>query len=395
MSIGEDFILREKKYSAGVYAKRNIVVVKGKGARVWDIGGREYVDCVAGNGSCLIGHSHPEVIKAVEKQIEQLSTCPGIFYNDVRASFLEKIIEITPKPLNKVFLSNSGTESVEAAVKLARKHMGRKRVVAMKGGFHGRTMGSLSLTWKKKYRAPFEPLVPGVDFARFNDPDDLRLKVNSDTAAVIIEPVQGETGVIIPSENYLREAREICDEKEVLMILDEVQTGLGRTGKMFACQHWGVVPDIMCLAKGLAGGLPVGVTVAKEEVMDSLSQGEHGNTYGGNPVICAAGLATINVILKEKLPEKAHEKGRYFLEKLREECNIGEVVRDIRGIGLMLAVESRFPVPKYIKRAVEEGVLLLTSGTNIIRMLPPLCIEEEEIDVVVAVLKRVLSGEIG
>ncbi len=385
------YVELEKLYEANVYAKRPLVIVEGKGATVKDIDGKEYIDCIGGHGVCIVGHSHPKVVEAIANQARRIISCPGILHNDVRAKLLKKLVEITPKELNKVFLSNSGTEAVECAIKLARKHTGKKEIIAMKKGFHGRTMGSLSATWKKKYRIPFEPLIPYFKFSNYNDLESLRKAISKDTAAVIVEPVQGEGGVNIPSNGFLRGVRETCDEKNVLLIMDEVQTGFGRTGELFAFQHWDVTPDILCLAKGIAGGVPMGATLAKKEIMDSLKQGEHASTFGGNPLACAAASAAIDVIINEKLPQKSKADGEYFLARLKDSLEESKIVREIRGIGLMLAVELKVRCSKYVYESLERGVLFLTSGTHIIRMLPPLIITRQQIDKVVNVLAGVLK----
>ncbi|MHA1709114.1 MAG: aspartate aminotransferase family protein [Candidatus Baldrarchaeia archaeon] len=380
----------EDTYTINVFAKRPVVIVGGKGAVVWDINGKKYIDCVAGHGVCITGHSHPKVVEAIASQAERLIVCPGIFYNDVRARLAERIAEITPDGLTKVFLSNSGAEAVECALKLARKFTKRKEFVSTMGGFHGRTMGALSVTWKPKYRKPFEPLLSHVKFVPYGNVEKLEEAVTKDTAAVIVEPVQGEGGVIIPPDGYLKAVREICDEKGAVLIIDEIQTGFGRTGKLFACEHWNVQPDIMCLAKGVAGGVPMGVTVTTDEISRSLGIGEHGSTFGGNPLACAAALAAIDVIIGENLPQRAAVLGRYFKDKLEEFGRKYRIVREVRGIGLMIGIELRLDCHDVIMDALERGVLLLTAGRNVIRMLPPLVISKEEIDFVIKVLDECL-----
>ncbi len=386
----ERVIELEEKYAAKTYSKRPLVIVRGKGALVWDANGQEYIDCVAGHGICVVGHCHPRVVDAIKRQAERLITCPGTFYNDVRAELLEKLIRVAPKGLNRVFLSNSGAEAVECAIKLARKYTGKKGIIATVRGFHGRTMGALSATWEAKYRQPFEPLVPGFSHVPFGDAEAVRKAISDDTAAVIIEPVQGEGGVYVAPEGYLKELREICDEKNTLLIFDEVQTGFGRTGKMFACMHWDVTPDIMAVAKAIAGGVPMGATLAREDVMLSLQETEHGSTFGGNPLACAAASATIDVIIEEKLPERARELGKILKDGITNIKEESKLIREVRGLGLMIGVELRLKCKEYVLKAMEKGVLLLTSGINTIRLLPPLVIEEEQVERVVQVLSEVL-----
>lgn len=386
----ERIIELEEKYAARTYSKRSLVIVRGRGALVWDLDGREYIDCVGGHGICVVGHCHPKVVDAIKRQAEQLITCPGTFYNDARAELLEKLVNIAPKGLSRAFLSNSGAEAVECAIKLARKYTGKKGIIATVKGFHGRTMGALSATWEAKYRQPFEPLVPGFSHVPFGDAEAVRKAIDDDTAAVIVEPVQGEGGVHVAPDGYLRELREICDEKGVLLIFDEVQTGFGRTGKMFACMHWDVTPDIMAVAKAIAGGVPMGATIAREDVMLSLQETEHGSTFGGNPLACAAASATIDVIVEEKLPERARELGKLLKDGISEIKEQSKIIREVRGLGLMIGVELRLKCKDYVLKAMDKGVLLLTSGLNTIRLLPPLVIEEEHVERVIQVLSDVL-----
>ncbi len=383
----------EKRFMANVYAKRPLVIVKGKGAIVWDIEGREYVDCTGSYGVSIVGHSHPKVVEAVSKQAERLISCHSSFYNDARSKFLEKITRITPKGLTKVFMCNSGAESVESAIKLARKFSGKPEIIAMMGAFHGKTMGALSATWDKKYRDPFLPLVPEFKHVPSDDLEKVRASVTDKTAAIIAEPIRGESGIRVSSDEFLLGLRKICDEEGILLILDEVQTGFGRTGRTFACEHWNVVPDILCLAKSVAGGLPLGLTVAKEEVMASLRLGEHTTTFGGNPLVCAAGSAAIDVLIEEKLVERAATLGGYFKEELMELQNRHKAVREVRGMGLMLGMEMKFDVLNIILKAMDQGVLVLDAGRNVLRFLPPLVIEKEQIDKVVAVLDTILEEQ--
>lgn len=384
----------EDKYLASTYQKLPVALVRGRGCRVWDVEGREYLDCMSGYGVALLGHCHPRVVEAIKRQAEQLITCHGSLYSEARAAFLERLFKLLPRGLDKAFLSNSGAEAVECALKLARRYTGRRGVIAMTRSYHGKTMGALSATWESKYRAPFEPLVPGFKFVPFGRVDKLREAIDEDTAAVILEPIQGEGGVIIPPKDYLKQVRELCDERNVLLILDEVQTGLGRTGKLWAFQHFDVTPDIMCVAKAIAGGVPMGVTVARGDIMNSLKIGEHSTTFGGNPLACAAASAVLDVIVEEKLPERAWEVGGYFKERLREELGDVKLVREVRGMGLMAAVELRFNViPRVIPALASRGLLTLYSAQNIVRLLPPLIIERAEVDEAVEKLSEVLREE--
>ncbi|MFQ6084911.1 MAG: aspartate aminotransferase family protein [Candidatus Bathyarchaeia archaeon] len=376
----------ESNHTSKTIVKRPVIIVGGRGAVVWDPQGKEYIDCIGGHGVCNVGHCHPKVIEAIEKQVRRLIHIPDSLYNDARATFLQKLIGITPGELTSVFLTNSGTESVECALKIARRYTGKHGIIATIRGFHGRTLGSLSATWKPEYRKPFEPLVPGFTHVKFGDVGSIEEVISEDTAAVIIEPVQGEGGVHIAPNGYLKGVREICDDHGILLIFDEIQTGFGRTGKMFALEHWGIVPDILCLAKGIAGGFPMGATVAKEEVMDSLRPLEHGNTFGGNPLACAAATASIDAIIEEKLAERAAKLGRKLLRDLSTLQKEHELIREVRGLGLMIGVELRVPVKDAVRSATERGLLVLSAGLNVIRLLPPLVITENQLDRAITIL---------
>ncbi|PVX26779.1 MAG: aspartate aminotransferase family protein [Candidatus Bathyarchaeum sp.] len=378
---------------ANTFAKRDLVITKGKGATVWDINGNEYIDCTGSYGVAVVGHCHPKVVDAVQKQVETLIACHASFYNDARSELLQKLIQLAPKGLDKVFLSNSGAESVECALKLARKASGKIEIIAMMGAFHGKTMGALSATWKKKYRTPFMPLVPGFKHVPANNLEKLRAAITDNTAAVIVEPVRGEGGIHVPTDDFLSGVRELCNEKGVLLIFDEVQTGFGRTGKVFACEHWNVVPDILCLAKSVAGGIPMGATFAKEEVMSAFNRGEHSSTFSGNPLVCAAASAAIDVLVEEKLPERAATLGKYFRGKLEALAEKYNIIREVRGLGLMLGMEMRFDVYNILIGCMERGVLVLDAGRNVVRFLPPLVITKQQIDRVVEVLDEVLAEE--
>jgi acetylornithine/LysW-gamma-L-lysine aminotransferase len=383
----------EEKLMANVYSKRERVITRGKGALVWDINGNEYIDCTGSYGVSVVGHCHPRVVEAVKRQVETLISCHASFYTDVRSELLQKIVRIAPNGLNKVFLSNSGSESVECAIKLSRKFSGKPEIIATMGAFHGKTMGALSATWKQKYREPFMPLVPGFKHVPPNNLEKVREAITEKTAAILVEPIQGEGGVRMPSNDFLPGLREICDETDVLLVFDEVQTGFGRTGKVFACEHWNVVPDVLCLAKSVAGGLPMGVTFAKEEIMSSLRRGEHSSTFSGNPLVCAAASAAIDVLIEEKLTERAATLGKYFMDRLEGLREKHKTVREVRGLGLMIGMENRFDVYNIILECMNQGVLILDAGRNILRFLPPLVIEKEQIGRVVDVLDSIMAEE--
>jgi len=377
----------ERRYALEVFPKRDITIVKGRGAEVWDDRGRRYIDCVAGIGVASAGHANPAVAEALAAQARTLVTCPGIFYNDVRARLLEKLASLAPPGLSRGFLCNSGAEAVEAAIKFARLTTGRPGIVSAMRGFHGRTLGALSATYKRAYRENFEPLVPGFAFTPFNDPGKLRDAVGEATAAVLIEPVQGEGGIRPATAGYLRAAREICDATGAMLVFDEIQTGFCRTGRMFACERYGVVPDMLCLAKGIAGGVPLGALLGNDRVKPT--PGKHGTTFGGNPLACAAALATIDFLEKERLDERAEALGRRFLERF--EARLPGRVRAVRQVGLMIGVELRERCRPYIDALARRGVLALAAGTTVIRLLPPLVISGKQIDEVMEVLAGVLE----
>jgi len=389
----KEIVETEEKLMANVYAKRPIVVTRGKGALVWDINNKQYIDCTGSYGVCNVGHCHPRVVEAVKRQAEILISCHASFYNDARSKLLEKLAGIAPKGLDKIYLSNSGTEAVECALKLARKSSGKPEIIALMGAYHGKTMGALSATWDKKYREPFKPLVPEFKHVSPNDLEKMKEVITEKTAAVLVEPVRGEGGIRVLSNDYLQGLREICDDKHVLLIFDEVQTGFGRTGKNFACEHSGAIPDIICLAKSVAGGLPIGVTIARKEVMSSLKVGEHTSTFGGNPLVCAAAAAAIDVLVEEKLAERANKLGNYFKGELQSLQANSKIIREVRGLGLMIGVEFRFDVLNILNKSMNKGVLILDAGRNILRFLPPLLIEKEQIDTVISVLDKVIKEE--
>ncbi len=377
----------ENQHTSGLYAKRPLTIVRGQGARVWDEQGREYIDCVAGHGVANIGHSHPKVVRALSEQAARLITCPEMFYNDTRARLLARLGTLVPG-MTRVFLCNSGTEAVEAALKFARYSTGRSGIVAAMRGFHGRTMGALSATWNKKYRAPFQPLVPEFHHVPYNKPAALEAAVTDHTAAVLLEVVQGEGGIHPADAAFLETAQAVCRERGALLIVDEIQSGMGRTGKMFAFQHYGLQPDMVTLAKGIAGGVPMGAVLLGERVAD-LKPGIHGTTFGGNPLAAAAALATLEVMEEENLPQRAASTGAYFLERLQ--AIQSPLIREVRGLGLMIGVELKRKVAPYIQALMDQGVLALPAGLTVIRFLPPLVISRAQVDQVVEALQSVLT----
>jgi len=383
----------EQQFAANIYARKNLVIERGKGAILWDKSGREYIDCWSAYGVALVGHCHPKVVEAIKRQAEVLHSCHNSVYTEARSEFLRKLMAITPNGLKRAFLSNSGAESVETALKMARRFTGKTDIIAFVGAFHGKTMGALSATWNPKYRANFEPLVPGFKHVPYGKTEPVAEAITEKTAAVIVEPIQGESGVKVPPAEFLKELRELCDRKDVLLILDEVQTGFGRTGKLFACEHSGVIPDILCLAKSVAGGLPFGVTVAREDVVGALKIGEHSSTFGGNPLVCAAASATIDIIMRENLPERADKLGKRFMAKLEETHQRRKIIREVRGKGLMIGVECRFDIHNILVGTQRRGAIILDAGRNVLRFLPPLVITEEQLDRVATIVDTVVGEE--
>jgi acetylornithine/LysW-gamma-L-lysine aminotransferase len=384
----DDVIRLEDHYDSGLYPKQPLVLVRGAGARLWDADGKEYIDCIGGHGVANVGHANPAVIQAVTEQAQRLMVCPNGFYNDQRAQLLAALIRIAPAGLERAFLCNSGTEAVEAALKFARVSTGRTKVLAAMRGFHGRTFGALSATWRKQYREPFEPLVPGFEFVPYNRLDRMEQALDEETAAVLLEVVQGEGGVIPGDGDYLRGVQALCRERGALFVVDEVQTGFGRTGRMFASEHHDLQPDLMCLAKAMAGGLPVGAVLIGSRVAD-LPKKSHGTTFGGNPLVCAAALATLHYIQTEGLPQRAATLGGRLLDGLQ--AIPSPQVRQVRGLGLMAAVELKVRAVGYLAALAERGVLALSAGPNVIRFLPPLVISAEEVDTVLEHVAAVLE----
>jgi acetylornithine/LysW-gamma-L-lysine aminotransferase len=370
-----------------VYAKRSAAIVRGLGAHLWDADGREYIDCVGGHGAANLGHANPAVAQAIADQARVLVSCPELFFNDRRAALLEKLTALTGMP--RAFLCNSGTEAIEAALKFARLATHRTEFVATMRGFHGRSMGALSATWEKKYREPFEPLVPGFSHVPYNDLDALEAAVSDRTAAVILEVVQGEGGVTPGRPEYLQAAQALCRQRGALLILDEVQTGFGRTGKMFAFQHYQLQPDLLCLAKSIAGGLPMGAALFGESLGDLPAQ-VHGSTFGGNPLACAASLAALRFLEENALPERAAELGAWFIDRLRQIQS--PLVREVRGLGLMVGIELKQKVTPYLQALMGLGVLALPAGLTVLRFLPPLVISQADLEVVAAAVQDVLTA---
>lgn len=383
----------EDDIMGNLYQRFPVTIEKGEGSHVWDVNGKEYIDCMGGYGVALVGHRNPRVVEGIKKQLDKIITVHSSLYNKTRETFLESLIKIAPNGLTQVHLNNSGAEAVEAAIKFARKYTGKKGMVAMKGSYHGKSMGALSLTFNPKYRKSFSTLIEKVSFSTFGDIDSLHSSIDDDTGFVIMEPIQGESGIHVAPEGFLQETRKICDEKGILLIFDEIQAGLGRTGRMWASEHWNTVPDIMCLAKGIAGGVPMGATLVRPEILACITKGEHSSTFGGNPLSCAAGIATIQALTEDGLVGNAEKMGKIFHEGLNRLKEKYKIIREVRGKGLMIGVEMKFEVKDILLDGIKNNVLFLYSGRNVLRFLPPLVINEEDISKVLEKLDNLFKKE--
>ncbi|MCA9981170.1 MAG: acetylornithine/succinylornithine family transaminase, partial [Anaerolineales bacterium] len=375
MTTTETILELENQYTSGVYGKRDVALVRGQGARVWDADGNEYIDCSAGYGVANVGHCHPHVVQAIQQQATTLLACPEFVYNDVRARFQEALVRVLPTGLERVYLCNSGAEANEAAIKFARLATGKTEIIATMRGFHGRTLGALSATHNKAYREPFAPLVPGFHHVPYDNLPKMAAAITANTAAILVEAVQGEGGVRPASAGYLQGLRDLCDEHGLMLIIDEVQTGFGRTGRWFACQHEDVVPDLICLGKSLAGGVPMGGVGIGGRVAN-LAPGLHGSTFGGNPLICASALANIEALEQGQLVERSAELGAYLQARLAEINS--PFIREVRGLGLMVGVELKIRVIPVLKALQARGVIGMPAGATVLRLLPPLVISRDE-----------------
>ena len=373
---------REAAAIIQTYSRQDVLLVRGSGAHVWDSEGREYLDFVAGIAVNSVGHCHPKVVGAIKTQAEKLIHTSNLYYTENQVMLAEELKGLTG--MDRAYFCNSGAESVEAALKLTRRQKGRSKIVAAERAFHGRTLGALGTTYKSAYREPFRPLSEAA-FVPYNDAEALKSAATSDTGAVILEPVQGEAGVYVAESDYLRAAREICDDRNALLIFDEVQTGFGRTGEWFGKDHFSVKPDIMTLAKAMASGLPMGAMLASGDAADALTKGDHGSTFAGGPVVCAAALAVIDVIREEKLVARSRENGVYLKSEL---AKLGP--REVRGMGLMVGIDLDADCKSLVEKALAQGVLINSTGEHTLRLIPPLVVDKKDIDQVVSVIGQSL-----
>jgi len=383
------------KVIAKTYKRFPIVISKGNGCSLWDTEGKKYIDFVSGIAVCNLGHAHPRISEALSKQADILLHVSNLYYTEPQIELACKLTEISFA--DRVFFCNSGAEANEAAIKLARKYFKDKgeqeryRIVTMEKSFHGRTMATLSATGQDKIRKGFEPILEGFDHIPFNDIDALQKSIGSSTCAVLLEPIQGEGGVRCPDPDYLKAVRRLCDEAKILLIFDEIQTGMGRTGKFFAYEHFGIKPDIMTLAKALANGLPIGAMLAREEVAEAFGPGTHASTFGGTPIITAASVQVVKVLLEEELIPHCKKMGEYFKEKLSGLKAKHESIADVRGMGLLLGMKLNIEGDTIVKSCMEKGFLINCIQGNILRFIPPLIVEKEEIDALVLCLDEVLG----
>lgn len=373
----------EEKYVMQTYGRYNLAVDYGKGCYVYDPSGKKYLDFLGGIACAPLGHGNEYVAKAISTQAKKLIQISNLYYSEQQVVLAEKLAKISG--LGKCFFCNSGTEANEAAIKLAKKVTGKKKFIAFEHAFHGRTTGSLAATWKEKYKAPFEPLTPEVIFVKYNDIKELEKAITKEIASVIIEPIQGEAGIIVPDPGYLKKVEQLCNKNKVLLIVDEVQSGNGRTGKFFAYLHEDIKPDIVTTAKGLANGVPIGVCIAKQGI--DFDKTNHASTFGGNSLSCAAANATIDFMLKEKLMENAVEVGNYFMKELGKLKN----VKKVKGKGLMIGVDlNEDKAKEVVDKCIEKGLLLNNATENTLRFLPPLNITKKDVDDAIEILKEVL-----
>lgn len=380
-----------KNYIMPTYTKAPLVFVKGKGSRLWDIHGKEYLDFFPGWGVGNLGHCHPKVMQAVRNQVSKLIFIPNNYYHLPQAK-LAKEIAYWAFP-SKVFFCNSGAEANEAAFKLARKFgNGRFEIITFENSFHGRTLAAVAATGQKKYQDGFAPLPAGFKTVKFNDIEAVKNAITQDTVAILLELIQGEGGINVAEKSFVTELRKICDEKNLLLIVDEVQTGIGRTGKLFCYQHYEVIPDIMTLAKALGGGLPIGVMAVKKEIADTLGPGMHASTFGGGPVICSAALVVLRALQKEKLLKNAQELGGYLFGRLNELKAKYALIKEVRGVGLMAGVELGAGGRQIVESCIEKGLLINCTHEKVLRLMPALNIKKKEVDKAIAILGKAIEG---
>jgi len=392
----EELMVRSNKYIIGTYRRQPVVLVKGSGARVWDSEGKEYLDFVAGIAVCSLGHSNPKVVAALQKQAELLTHVSNLYYTVPQIDLARMLVENSFA--DKVFFCNSGAEANEAAIKLARKYAhdnlkgDRYEILTMRGSFHGRTLAAITATAQEKFHVGFAPLPEGFRYVPFNDVRALEKAIRKKTCAVMVEPIQGESGVQMPSPDYLKGVRQTCDDRGLLLILDEVQTGMGRTGKLFAHEHFGIRPDIMTLAKALGNGYPLGALLTTDRVASAFGPGTHASTFGGNPLGMAAGIAVLRALLEDDILGNCREMGAYLRERLGELKKKHFMIQEVRGLGLMVGMDLTIDGAASVQRCLERGLLINCAGEHILRFVPPLTISKDDVDRAVKILDEALEG---
>ncbi len=384
-----DFSFLQKNFTVDSYVNRGVTFVRGERCYLIDNNGEYYLDLMTNYGVNIFGHNHPYIIGQIKKQLSKIITLHCSFFNDVRALSAKKVVERCGKGLSKVYFSNSGAEAIESALKFAVLATGKKKFLSCYGSYHGKTLGALSATYNQKYRTPFEPLLWEFSFIPYNDLEALKNLIDETFSAFIVEPIQGESGVNIPNDGYLKEAKRICEQREVLMIVDEIQTGLGRTGSFLASENEIDSYDVICFGKGLAGGLPVGITLVSDKISEKIPKSIHSSTFGGSPLVCSGINATLDLLDNEML-EEIREKGNYFIRKLKEIKS--DFILEIRGKGLMLGIEFREKRDLVLKALQRRKILAIPAGENVVRFLPPYIIKKDQIDEAVDVLSDILRS---
>lgn len=375
-------------YVMHTYGRYDLVIDHGHGSKVYDKEGNEYIDCVAGIAVNSIGHTHEKVAKVIAEQAKKLIHVSNLYYTEEQAKYAEKIVKKSPH--DKVFFANSGAEANEGAIKLARKYTGKGEIITTNGSFHGRTLATLTATGQDKVKKGFAPLPSGFKYIDYNNIKQAEEAITDDTAAILVEPIQGESGVRVPDDDYLPSLRKLCDEKNILLIFDEVQTGFGRTGKFFASELTNTVPDITTCAKAVAGGLPMGLVLANKEIADAFNPGDHASTFGGTALVSSVASAVLDIYDEENLVQKSHDNGQYFMEKLESLKENHDCINEVRGKGLMVGVDINYDCGDLVAKAQEKGVLINVTNGNVIRFVPPLLITREELDKVVEVIDEIL-----
>jgi len=393
----EELHALDKEYYLPTFKRYPLAFKKGKGSRLWDMEGNEYIDALAGIAVNNVGHAHPKVAEAISVQAHNLIHISNFYLSEPQMKLAKKLADLSG--LKRVFFGNSGAEAGEGAIKIARKYASKHgrggTIISMKNAFHGRTMATIAATGKKAMMQGFDPIPTGFCHVPFNNMDLLKEKVNGDVAAIMLEPIQGEGGIVPAEKEFLKELRAFCDQENIVLVFDEVQSGIGRTGKMFAFEHFGVVPDVMALAKGLGGGVPIGAVLANEKVGSAIDWGDHGTTFGGNPLACAAALATLEVIEDENLMEKATENGEWFRQQVIKAATEYYEIKGIRGEGLMLGVVLDVPSKPIVLTMMHHKVLANATAENVVRIVPPLNIPREDLQVVLDVLLKSIKENRG